>query len=114
MKAKDVSKLIGASESTTIEWKPSLSQMSEIIESVAAFANTEGGHLFIGVSREGAVTGISIGKDTIENLANRIAQHTEPKMYPRISVIKVSGVCRNRNLNIREPPWWLRLKKRFL
>ncbi len=83
--------LIGQSESTTIEWKPSLSQINEIIESIAAFANTEGGRLFIGVSRDGKAAGVSIGKDTIENLANRIAQHTEPKVHPRITVVKVEG-----------------------
>jgi ATP-dependent DNA helicase RecG len=91
MKTKDVSKIIGAGESATIEWKPSLSQINEIIESITAFSNTEGGRLFVGVSRNGSVTGVSIGKDTIESLANRIAQHTEPKMHPRITVITVEG-----------------------
>jgi|GEM_PF-3835526 len=47
MKTKSVSKLIGASESMTVEWKPSLAQMGAIVESVAAFANTEGKRLRI-------------------------------------------------------------------
>lgn len=83
--------MIGTSESATIEWKPSLSQINEIIEIIAAFSNAEGGRLFVGVSKEGIVKGISIGKDTIESLANRIAQHTEPKIHPRITVIKIEG-----------------------
>lgn len=91
MKTKKVSRIIGASESITIEWKPSLAQINEIIETVAAFSNTEGGRLFVGVSKDGVVKGVSIGNDTIENLANRIAQHTEPKIHPRITVIKVEG-----------------------
>lgn len=89
MKTKNVSKLIRTSESMTIEWKPSLSQINEIIESVTAFANTEGGSLFVGVTKNGKLQGVSIGKDTIENLANRIAQHTEPKIHPRITVINL-------------------------
>jgi len=84
-------KLIGAAESMTIEWKPSLAQIHEIIEGVAAFANTEGGRILIGVSKTGNVLGVSIGKDTIENLTNRIAQHTEPKIHPRVTVTKVQG-----------------------
>ena len=32
---------IKMSESTTVEWKQSLGEMKEIIESVAAFANTD-------------------------------------------------------------------------
>ncbi|MBI4398404.1 MAG: putative DNA binding domain-containing protein [Candidatus Omnitrophica bacterium] len=86
---KKLAKLIGNSESITVEWKPSLSQSNEIVESVTAFANAEGGSLFIGISKNGEPMGVSIGKDTIENLTNRIAQHTEPKMHPRINVINV-------------------------
>ncbi len=89
MKTKNASKLIGASESTVIEWKPSLSQINEIIESISAFSNTEGGRLFVGISKTGDILGVLIGKDTVESLANRIAQHTEPKIHPRITVMKV-------------------------
>ena len=89
MKTENLSKLLGSSESTTIEWKPSLAQIHEIIESITAFANTEGGRLFIGISKDGGVKGVSIGKDTIENLANKIAQHTEPKIQPKITVKKI-------------------------
>ena len=89
MKIENLSKLFGSNESTTIEWKPSLSQIHEIIESITAFANTEGGRLFIGISKDGEVEGVSIGKDTIENLANKIAQHTDPKIQPRITVKKI-------------------------
>lgn len=83
--------LISSSESTTIEWKPSLSQINEIIASIAAFANTEGGKLFVGVSKRGEPIGVTIGKGTVENLANRIAQHTEPKIQPRITIKKIKG-----------------------
>ncbi|MBF0489639.1 MAG: putative DNA binding domain-containing protein [Candidatus Omnitrophica bacterium] len=75
-----VSKLISSSESTTIEWKPSLSQIHEIIESITAFANTEGGCLFVGVSKYGEIGGVQIGKGTVEDLVNRIAQHTDPRI----------------------------------
>ncbi|MCX5667031.1 MAG: helix-turn-helix domain-containing protein [Candidatus Omnitrophica bacterium] len=88
---KSISKLIGATESTTIEWKPSLSQINEIIESITAFSNTDGGRVFIGVSKDGKIIGISIGKDTIENLTNRIAQHTEPKIHPHVTVTKIDS-----------------------
>jgi len=38
-------------ESETIEWKQSLSEIDEIIETAVAFANTEGGRIFIGKAR---------------------------------------------------------------
>ena len=67
--SKKFSTLIGPSESTTIEWKPSLSQIHEIIESIVGFANTEGGKLFVGFSKDGEPVGVSIGKGTLETIA---------------------------------------------
>ena len=84
-------KSIGAGESTTVEWKQSLSEINEIIETAAAFANTQGGRIFIGVSPEGKVLGVQIGKSTIEKLVNQIAQRTDPKLHPNITIKKVDG-----------------------
>lgn len=91
MKTKSLSKLIGASESTIIEWKQSLSEIEEIIETAAAFANTEGGRIFIGISPEGKALGVQVGKGTIEKLVNQIAQNTEPKLHPKVTVKKIDG-----------------------
>ncbi len=84
-------KYIGDAESTTIEWKQSLSEIYEIIGTAAAFTNAEGGRIFIGVSPDGKVLGVQIGKGTIEKLVNQIAQHTDPKLHPRVSVKKIDG-----------------------
>ena len=91
MKAKGLAKLIGTSESTTVEWKQSLSEIDEIIETAAAFANTEGGIIFVGVSPEGNVFGAQIGKGTIEKLVNQVAQNTDPKLHPKVTVKKIEG-----------------------
>lgn len=89
MKTRNLSPTIGTNESATIEWKPSLSQMNEIIETISAFANTDGGKIFIGVSKTGKILGVQIGKGTIENLANQISQHTDPKIHPKITIKKI-------------------------
>ncbi len=78
-------------ESTTVEWKQSSSEIGEIIETAVAFANTEGGRIFIGVSPDGKILGVQIGKGTIEKLVNQIGQHTDPKLHPKVSVKKVEG-----------------------
>lgn len=78
-------------ESTTVEWKPSLSQINEIINTISAFSNTEGGRILVGVSKTGKIVGTQIGKGTIENLANNISQHTDPKVHPRITTKKIKG-----------------------
>jgi len=84
-------KHIGGAESTTIEWKQSLSEINEIIETAAAFANAEGGRIFIGVSPDGRAAGVQIGKGTVEKLVNQTAQHTDPKLHPKVSVKKIDG-----------------------
>ncbi|MCK4735230.1 MAG: putative DNA binding domain-containing protein, partial [Methanophagales archaeon] len=72
-----------------VEFKPSSSQMDKIMECVSAFSNTKGGTVVIGVSDKGEVLGVDIGKRTIENLANRIKQNTDPKVYPSIHVEEI-------------------------
>lgn len=78
-------------EKEDVELKTSLSLMNEIIESVSGFANTRGGKILVGVDNGGKVIGVQIGKGTLETLANRIAQNTDPKIHPRLSVEKIDG-----------------------
>ncbi len=78
--------LLKEGESETVEFKPSLSQMDKITESISAFSNMKGGTVVIGVSDKGEVLGIDIGKNTIESLANQIKQNTDPMAYPSIRV----------------------------
>ncbi len=86
IKLKD---LLKEGESETVEFKPSLSQMDKITESISAFSNTKGGTVVIGVSDKGEVLGVDIGKNTIESLANQIKQNTDPMAYPSIRVEEI-------------------------
>ena len=80
-------------ESETVEFKPSLSQMNKIMESISAFSNTKGGIVIIGVSDKSEVLGVDIGKKTIESLANKIKQSTDPKVYPSIHVEEIRNIA---------------------
>ncbi len=91
MDKEKILKLIGNNESPTIEWKSSLSSVNEIIETICAFANTEGGKILIGISKSGKILGVEIGKDTIEHLTNQISQNTDPKIHPKITVEKTNN-----------------------
>jgi ATP-dependent DNA helicase RecG len=81
--------LIRKGESGTVEFKEKFD--NETIETVVAFANAKGGIILIGVSDNGEVKGIKIGKDTVERITNKILQTTDPKIYPKISVRKIKS-----------------------
>ena len=73
-------------ESETIEFKESLSEIREIIETLSVFSNNKGGRILVGVDDQGHVKGMDIGKNTIESLANKIKRHTDPPLFPSITV----------------------------
>ncbi|MEW6455370.1 MAG: ATP-binding protein [Acidobacteriota bacterium] len=75
-------------ETEKIEFKKSVGEWKEIVETVSAFSNTNGGEIFVGVSDSGNVVGIKVGKDTIENLTSKIINNTDPKVYPEVSFEK--------------------------
>lgn len=77
-------------ESENLELKKSLASMDEIIQTIAAFQNTEGGQVIIGVDEHGRPTGVDIGKNTLENLAREISDNTSPKIHPRIREEKMN------------------------
>jgi ATP-dependent DNA helicase RecG len=76
-------------EGETLEFKSSLSDFDTILTTISAFSNTKGGRILIGVDDDGKVVGVDIGKGTLEEIANRILQNTNPKIYPEIKVEKV-------------------------
>ena len=81
---------IGFKEDITHEFKSDTKKISDetIIEAVVAFANTEGGTLYIGVEDDGSVTGLHEShKDTV-GLAAVIANKTIPAVSVRIHMEK--------------------------
>lgn len=77
-------------ESEDIEFKESLGELKEIMETIVAFANKSGGKILVGVRDNGDIVGVEIGRGTLENFANNIINAIEPPIYPSISTIKVN------------------------
>ena len=88
---KELKKLISQGESETLEFKKSVADWKTIVRTVAAFSNSRGGKIIIGVSDSGKLSGVKSGRNTVENLTNQILQNTDPKAHPRISAEKISG-----------------------
>ncbi|MFW6120000.1 MAG: RNA-binding domain-containing protein [Petrotogales bacterium] len=78
-------------ESEKQELKESLSEWRDIVETVSAFSNAKGGTIQIGVSEDKQIFGVTIGKNTLEKLANQIRQNTDPSIFPSIEVENKDG-----------------------
>ena len=83
MEIADIKQRIAHGENTTTEFKENFDQ--EVIETAAAFANIRGGIILIGVSDNGEIRGITVGKETLRNWSNRIAQATEPRVFWKLN-----------------------------
>ena len=75
--------LIRGGESLTVEFKKSKTAVTkDVYESVCAFSNREGGHIFLGVDDDGEIVGIE--SDKVEKVKKEFvtAVNNENKMYP--------------------------------
>ena len=63
--AKQITAILTQGESETIEFKKVFNR--ETVETLCAFANTNGGRVLVGVSDAGRVLGVEVGKETIQN-----------------------------------------------
>ncbi len=83
----NLKELIKKGESENIEFKKSLQLKDEIGEAVSAFSNTKDGTIIVGFDeKNNELIGVETGKNTIENLANYIKQHTDSPVFPHIRV----------------------------
>lgn len=73
-------------ESETVEWKQSLGEWKEIVETCAAFATSHGGTIYVGIGPKGERVGAQIGQRSLEELANKIKVNTDSPQFPTIAV----------------------------
>lgn len=78
MDLRAVRKLIAKGEGSSIEFKKKANHPEKIIREVVAFANTNGGHLFIGVSDDGTLSGIKYPEEELYVLNKAIEELCRP------------------------------------
>ena len=86
-----ISELLEDDEKEYVEFKTSLSEYNEILKSISSFSNKRGGTILVGISNDRNVIGVSIGRNTLENLANDIRRETDPQVFPYIDYSDVYG-----------------------
>jgi len=83
-------RMIPNGETLTVEFKSDVSKYpdSEIFEAVVAFANTDGGDLYLGVEDDGTITGLNKAHQNPVSLSAFIANHTIPPISTRCEIIE--------------------------
>jgi ATP-dependent DNA helicase RecG len=89
MNKQDLERLIKEGENEQTEFKEKFDD--SVIEALSAFSNSSGGRVLVGVTDKNDIKGVSLGKETLAEYANKIKQTTYPQLFPNIDTIAVSG-----------------------
>ena len=96
MRIESLKKIISSGESITVEFTESKKKLNkDVYDSVCAFLNRHGGHLFLGVKDNGDIVGVDkdsvdqLKKDFVTSLNN--PQTLNPAFYLAIEDVEVDG-----------------------
>lgn len=91
MEKRKLLKIIKAGEGLKTEFKSSPANLERIAEIACSFANSRGGYILIGISDNQEITGIEIGRQTIERIVDIIVDNSDPKIYPDVTSVKIKN-----------------------
>ena len=89
MNKTKILEILNQGESQIIEFKSSFQK--ELIESIVAFSNVQGGTILIGVDNDGNVRGVTISDESVQNYTNQIKNSTEPSLIVDIQKITIDN-----------------------
>ena len=97
-------------ESETIEFKKSLAELGEGLNSLAAILNKHGaGELWFGIKNDSTPVGMEVTETTLRKVSQAIAAHIEPKIFPEVSKVLLSGkACIRVGFSGTEKPYYSR------
>jgi len=81
--------LLTQPEGKTLEFKQDLSSPQPVLKTLAAFANTAGGRLVIGVTEDRRIIGVADPLKEEERLCSLIADAIAPRLVPNIEMVTV-------------------------
>jgi len=84
---KEIEDLLKIGEGETLEFKTSFN--NELIETLVAFANTNGGKVVVGINQKNnELTGVEIHEESVQNWINEIKTKTSPSLIPDTYIIE--------------------------
>jgi len=88
--AEEVRRLIAAGESSRVEFKRGLPRPEKTARTLAAFANTRGGHFLVGVGDRGEVLGAPHPRRTAAQLRAIAREAVEPSVALRVTTAQMT------------------------
>jgi ATP-dependent DNA helicase RecG len=89
MTTRPIQHWIQAGETQTQEFKASFDKAC--IETLVAFANAKGGRVLVGVTDKGAVQGVTLGKESLNEWLGKIKDASSPSLIPDIQAHSLDG-----------------------
>src|SRR5437879_5069680 len=80
-------------ETLRIEFKSDRKRLpdNDLVTAAVCLANTDGGELYLGVEKDGVVTGLHAEHQNLTGLTVMIANRTNPPLRVRVEVVEVSN-----------------------
>ena len=85
----NIKHILQQGEGVSVEFKTTFN--TDAIESLVAFANTKGGVVCIGITDEGTIKGVTLGKESLQQWTNDIKNRTEPSLIPDVDEVEIDG-----------------------
>ena len=83
--SSNIENIVQQGENQSVEFKHSFNE--DVIETLCAFANTKGGTVYLGINDNKKISGITVGKETIQQWINEIKNKTEPFLLADAEII---------------------------
>jgi len=63
----------------------------EVVEALVAFSNTRGGTVYVGISKEGEIQGLTLNEETIAQWIDTIKGQTNPEITLEFAMLNIEG-----------------------
>lgn len=90
MTLQEIHRLAQLGEGLTVEFKKKAAFPDKIVKEIVALANTEGGHLLIGVDDDGTVSGQRYIEEEVFVMQKAIREYIHPEVSYDLSTVKLN------------------------
>ncbi|TDA41902.1 MAG: hypothetical protein DSO07_02095 [Thermoproteota archaeon] len=90
MNAEELVRRISRGENLHTEFKENVENPESLAKSIVCFANTDGGQIIVGVSRNGEIIGVK-DLDYLERLVDDVAFKCEPPVTVVVETVEIEG-----------------------